>query len=104
MSGTTDGRDAYPRAIRETLGPVIQHCTSRYMNNQMEQDHCGIKQRYQPMSGFGSFEAARFCTTHDDLRAHVRHRRRMNETVSLADQRRLFQDRWDAVCAVLQAA
>jgi len=26
------------------------------------------------------------------------------ETVSLAEQRRLFQDRWGEVCAVLQAA
>jgi putative transposase len=26
---TTDGHDAYPRAIRETLGPGVQHRTSR---------------------------------------------------------------------------
>jgi len=36
---TTDGHDAYPRAIRETLGPAVQHRTSQYMNNRMEQDH-----------------------------------------------------------------
>jgi len=51
---TTDGHDAYPRAIRETLGPEVRHRTSRYMNNRMEQDHRGIKQRYYPMRGFGS--------------------------------------------------
>jgi len=28
----------------------------------------------------------------------------MNETVSLAEQRRLFQDRWGEVCALMQAA
>jgi len=28
----------------------------------------------------------------------------MNETMSLAEQRRLLQERWGAVCAVLQAA
>jgi len=33
---TTDGHDAYPRAIRETLGPEVQHRTSRYMNNRMD--------------------------------------------------------------------
>jgi putative transposase len=33
---TTDGHDAYPRAIRETLGSEVRHRTSRYMNNRME--------------------------------------------------------------------
>jgi len=52
---TTDGHDAYPRAIRETLGPEVQHRTSRYKNNRLEQDHRAIKQRYYPMRGFGDF-------------------------------------------------
>ncbi len=46
------------------------------------------------MRGFGSFDAAaRFCSAHDELRDQLRYRQRLNETVSLADQRRLFQDR-----------
>ncbi len=91
---TTDGHDAYPRAIRETLGPEVRHRTSHYLNNTMEQDHRGIKQRYYPMRGFGSFEAAaRFCSARDELRDHLRFRRHLNETVSLADQRRLFVER-----------
>ncbi len=102
---TTDGHDAYPRAIRETLGPDVQHRTSRYMNSHLEQDHRGIKQRYYPMRGFGSFDAAaRFCTAHDELRDHFRSRQRLNETVSLAAQRHLFQERWGEACAMLQAA
>ena len=102
---TTDGHDSYPRAIRETLGSEVHHRTNRYMNNRMEQDHRGVKQRYYPLRGFGSFEAAaRFCTAHDELRDHFRYRQHLNETVSLADQRRLFQERWGEVCAVLQAA
>ncbi len=102
---TTDGHDAYPRAIRETLGPDVQHRTSRSMNNRMEQDHRGIKQRSYPLRGCGSFEAAvRFCSAHDDLRDHLRSRPHLNETVSLADQRCLFQERWGEVCAVPQAA
>ena len=102
---TTDGHDAYPRAIRETLGPEVQHRTSRYMNNRMEQDHRGIKQRYYPMRGFGSVDAvARFCTAHDELRDHLRYRQHLNEVVSLADQRHLFQERWGEVCVLLQAA
>ena len=102
---TTDGHDAYPRAIRETLGPGVCHRTSRYMNNRIEQDHRGVKQRYYPMRGFGSFEAAaRFCSAHDELRDHLRDRQHLNETVSLTDRRHLFQERWGEVCAVLQAA
>jgi len=75
------------------------------MNNRMEQDHRGIKQRYYPMRGFGSFDAAaRFCPAHDERRNHLRYRQHMNETVSLAEQRRLVHERWGAVCALLQAA
>ena len=60
---------------------------------------------YYPMRGFGSFAAmARFCTAHDELHDHLRSREHLNETVSLADQRRLFQERWGEVCALLQAA
>ncbi len=101
---TTDGHDSYPRAIRETLGPDVCHRTSRYMNNRIEQDHRGIKQRYYPMLGFGSFAAAsRFCSAYDELRAYFRPRTHFNEPVSLAAQRRLFQERWAQVCTLLQA-
>ena len=99
----TDGHDAYPRAIRETLGPDVEHRTNRYMNNCIEQDHRGIKQRYYPMLGFGSFAgAARFCAAYDELRAYFRPRTRFNARVSLATQRRLFHERWEDVCALFQ--
>jgi len=59
---TTDGHSSYPRAIRETMGSNVQHRTSKYLNNRLEQDHREVKQRYHPMRGFGTFEAAaRFC-------------------------------------------
>src|SRR3954468_8817967 len=32
---TTDGHDAYPRAIRETLGPGVRPRTSQYLNNRI---------------------------------------------------------------------
>jgi len=50
---TTDGHDSYPRAIRETLGTDVLHRTNKYLNNLIEQDHRGIKQRYYPMRGCG---------------------------------------------------
>jgi transposase-like protein len=48
---TTDGHDAYPRAIRPELGNHLRHRTSCYLNNRLEQDHRGIKSRYRPMLG-----------------------------------------------------
>ncbi len=48
---TTDGHVSYPRAVRETLGDQVQHRTNTYLNNRLEQDHRGIKQRYYPMHG-----------------------------------------------------
>ena len=102
---TTDGHDAYPRAIRETLGPGVRHRTSRYKNNRIEQDHRGVKQRYYPMRGFGSFtSAARFCSGFEEQRQYFRSRTRRYERVSLAEHRRLFRERWATVMAELAAA
>jgi putative transposase len=44
---TTDGHDAYPRAIRDVFGDRVLHRTNRYLNNHLEQDHRGIKRRYR---------------------------------------------------------
>ena len=102
---TTDGHHSYPRAIRESLGVDVIHRTNRYLNNRIEQDHPGMKQRYYPMRGFGSFEsAARFCPAADEVRHYFRYRKRMGETVRLAEQRRVFRQRWDALQAGLIAA
>jgi len=44
------------------------------------------------MRGFGCFAAAeRFCAAYDKLRDHLRYRR---EVVPLAEQRRIFRERW----------
>jgi transposase-like protein len=49
------------------MGSDVQHPTSKYLNNRLEQDHRGIKQRYYPMRGFGTIEApARFCCAFDE--------------------------------------
>jgi len=102
---TTAGHDSYPRAVRETLGPDVRHRTSRYLITGLGKTTRGITQLSYPMRGFGSFDAAaRFCTAHDELRAHLRPRTGVNEAVSLADQHRLFQERWGDMCAVLLAA
>ena len=88
---TTDEHTSYPRAIRETLGEEVEHRSNQYLNNRLEQDHRGIKQRYYPMRGFGSFDAAaRFCRAFDELRQFERHRRVREETGSLAQRRQQF--------------
>ena len=102
---TTDGHDADPRAIHETLGDEVKHRCSRYKNNRIEQDHRGVKQRYYPMRGFGSFtSAARFCTGFEEQRQYFRAQARSGERVSLAERRRRFQDRWAVVMAESAAA
>jgi DDE superfamily endonuclease len=78
---TTDGHDSYPRAIRETLGSEVIHRCNRYLNNRLEQDHRGIKQRYYPMRGLGSVaSAARFCRALDEVRQFFRVRITMRAT------------------------
>ena len=91
---TTDGHRSYPRALRETLGGDIHHRTNHYLNNVLEQDHRGIKQRYYPMRGFGTFaSASRFCRAFDEVRQFFRCRTTLSQGLSLAQQRDLFRQR-----------
>jgi putative transposase len=88
---TTDGHDAYPGAIKAELGEEVRHRTNRYLNNHLEQDHRGIKQRTRPMGGFkGVKSARRFCRVYDEVRNFLRPRTRRNEMVSLAQRRILY--------------
>ena len=77
---TTDGHNSYPRAIRETLGDEVTHRCNPYLNNRIEQDHRGVKQRHYPMRGFGNFDAAsRFCRAFDEQRQYFRLRPGMGQ-------------------------
>jgi putative transposase len=102
---TTDGHTSYPLSIRETLGEDVEHRCNHYLNNRLEQDHRGIKQRYYPMRGFGSFESAsRFCPAFDELRQFERYHRVRAEAGSLAERRQRFVEGTAALQAMLQAA
>ena len=102
---TTDGHDSYPRAIRRVLGRKVKHRTSRYLNNRMEQDHRGMKQRYYPMRRFGSFESAsRFCRAFDEQRNYFRYRTKPKETIPLAEQRQMFRERFGALQYLMVSA
>ena len=90
---TTDGHEAYPRAIRTELGRQVRHRTSRYLNNRLEQDHRGIKGRCRPMLALKSTaSAARYCRCHDELRNFLRCRSRMRQQVPAATRR--WQHMW----------
>jgi putative transposase len=101
---TTDGYAAYPGAIKAELGETVHHHTNRYLNNNLEQEHRGIKQRTQPMGGFKSVESAkRFCRVHDEVRNCLRPRSRRNESVSLAQRRLLYTARTRVLLTLLAA-
>src|SRR3954467_2431067 len=88
---TSDGHDSYPRAIREVLGPRVQHRCSAYLNRRIERNHSGVKQRYYPMLGFGEFRSAqRFCRAFEEVRQYFRPRRKQNKAISLSNARRQF--------------
>lgn len=100
----TDGHRSYPRAIREILGKDVLHRWNHYLNNQLEQDHRGIKQRYYPMRGFGSFlSASRFCRAFEEVRQFFRIRATMKQLTSLRQQREMFLQRLVALRALVQA-
>ncbi len=103
---TTDRHDSYPRAIRETLGPEVTHRTSRYLNNRIEQDHRGVKQRSYSMRGFGNMDAAaRFCWAFEEQRQYFRIRTTMRQPPpTLAEQRQAFCARWTSLSQAVMAA
>jgi transposase-like protein len=102
---TTDGHDAYPGAIKAELGEEMHHRTNRYVNNHLEQDHRGIKQRTRPMGGCKSVESARrFCRVHDEVRNFLRPRSYRNEIVSLTQRRLLYVARTRVLLTSLAAA
>jgi putative transposase len=101
---TTDGHDSYPRAIRTELGEGVRHRTNRYLNNRIEQDHRGIKGRYQPMRGFKSGPAAAgFCRSYDELRNFLRPRSNRNQHVPANHRRLHILSRSLTAISILQA-
>lgn len=100
----TDGLASYPRAITEALGSAVVHEPGSCLDNPVEQDHRGIKQRYYPMLGFGAFESAkRFCAAFEEVRQYFRPRSRMTEFVSLSTRRSVFVERVQALELVFQS-
>ncbi len=73
--------------------------------NRIEQDHRGIKGRYQPMRGFKSgASAARFCRGYDELRNFLRPRSNRNQLVPASHRQLHILSRSLTVLSILQAA
>ena len=99
------GHDAYPRAIRNVFGNWVVHRTKHYLNNHLEQDHRGIKQRYRPMCGLKTFAtAARFCGVFDEIRAFLRPQAHRNHFLTLAQQRDIHREGFAHVMGIIAAA
>lgn len=102
---TTDGHDAYPCAIRNVFGDQVIHRTNRYLNNHLERDHRGIKQRYRPTGGLKTFvTAARFCRLFDEIRAFLRPQSRHNQRLSLHQRRRIHREQFTRLMGIMAAA
>lgn len=68
---TTDKEAALYPAI-ETVFSDALHRDSKYKNNIIESDHCGVKSRYSVMKGFKNpFAALKFCTIFEEIRAFL---------------------------------
>ena len=102
---TTDGHDAYPRAVRTELGSRVQHRINCYLNSRLEQVHRGIKSRCRPTLGFKSVPSARrYCRGHDELRNFLRSRSRMGQHVPAAVWRFHYMRRTAIALGILEAA
>jgi putative transposase len=102
---TTDGQSSYPGAIKAELGEAVTHRTNCYLNNHLEQDHRGIKQRTHSMCGFKSFaSAARFCRVYEEVRHFLRARSRRNQARSLAWRQTRHVGRMRVLMATLAVA
>ena len=102
---TTDKHASYPPALDKVFCDDLEHRTSKYLNNHLEQDHRGVKGRYQPMRGFQTHtSAARFCRAHDEVRDFFRPATRRKEHVPAARRRAIYVQRVAALRDMLAVA
>ena len=101
---TTDKHPACTKAIRWIVGRKVLHRQNQYLNNRMEQNHRGIKQRFYPMLGSAKFEtASRFCTAFDELRNYLGVQTEGSEHVPAEVRRKIFTNNWSTLMTELSA-
>jgi putative transposase len=83
----------------------VTHRTNRYLNNHLEQDHRGIKQRYRSMGGFKHGNtAARFCPAFDEVRVFRRPQSQRHQSLSLVQRRASHWERCAQLMGLIAAA
>jgi transposase-like protein len=76
-----------------------------YLNNGIEQDHRGIKQRYRPTCGLKTFDtASRFCRLFDEICAFLRPQSHRNQFLTLAQRRRIHRKQFARMMRMIAAA
>ena len=101
---TTDKHPTYAKVIRWIVGRKVLHRHNQYLNNRIEQNHRGIKQRYYPMLGFAKFESASgFCNAFDELQNYLRVPALDGQQVSASSRRKIFIERWSSLMTELSA-
>jgi DDE domain len=91
---TLDGYAASHRAVREMkadgqLAADTKLRSSKYMNNEIEQDHCGVKLRIGPMLGFQRFRTAAVTIAGIELLRRIREGQ-FNLAASISSNRTSF--------------
>jgi putative transposase len=100
----TGGHTRYPKVITEELGTNVDHRTSHYKNNVLEQDYRGVKGRYRSMRDFKAFGSAeRFCRAFDEVCSFLRPASYINQNVSLARWRVIHVQRVVALRDLISA-
>ncbi|CAO3436237.1 IS6 family transposase [Azospirillum doebereinerae] len=102
---TTDKHASYPPALKEVFGDDVEHRTSKFKNNHLEQDHRGVKGRTRPMRGFKSSTSAhRFCRAYDEVRNFLRPATRRKQHVPAGRRRATHVQRIAALRDMLAIA
>jgi transposase-like protein len=102
---TTDKHASYPPALKEVFGSDVEHRTSKFKNNHLEQDHRGVKGRTRSVRGFkSSCSAHRFCRAYDEVRNFLRPATRRKQHVPPARRRAIHVQRIAALRDMLAIA
>ena len=98
----TDGHDAYPRAIRETLGGDVLHRCSHSQQSRGTGSSRHAHNATTPCAGLEvSPRQHASARTFDEVRQFFRFRTTIGQSVSLAQRRDLFRERLNAFTALI---
>jgi DDE domain len=91
--------------LNNVFGERVMHWMNRYLNNDIEQGHRGIKQRYRPTCGLKTFATASwFCRVFDEIRAFLRPQSHRNQFLTLEQRRHIHREQFARVMGMIAAA